>query len=233
VNYKFIFDYKDGVLYWKNTETRADYLSRHGTYYVRLPNKSTRPAANIVWEMHENTPERFLENITGNLLDYSIENLVPKGTKNIPDRKFLNDRFYYEEGSLYFRSSKLRVGAVSKEGYLRFSMAGRIFGIHQLVWIYHYDYLPKMLDHINGDKLDNRIENLRECTAMENAWNTPPKNSRGFPKGVCAGKHGGFQVKISCEGICKSYGTYQTLKEAKNVSEQVYKELHGEFCRNG
>lgn len=48
MNYSEILAYKDGVLYWKNTGKRADYLSKHGTYYIRLPNKSTRPAANIV-----------------------------------------------------------------------------------------------------------------------------------------------------------------------------------------
>ncbi len=43
---------------------------------------------------------------------------------------------------------------------------------HRLVWAYHHDVVPYLIDHINGNKADNRIENLRAATKTQNQQNT-------------------------------------------------------------
>lgn len=229
MNFHNILDYKEGKLFWKNTEIRADYLSRHGNFYVRLPNKSTKPCSKIVWAMFNRETSRRLEHLNGDITDYSIENLVQKGTDCV-NSEYIRSRFFYD-GTLRFISTKQPVGAISKEGYLRFSVAGRIFSVHQLVWLYFNDSLPEMIDHIDGDKLNNCIENLRECSVEENRWNVARRSGKTLPKGVYKGKSGGFQVRITHRSVCKSYGTFDSLEEATSVAEETYKKLHGRFHR--
>ena len=88
-------------------------------------------------------------------------------------------------------------------GYLMFrlSMNGKIyeFLFHRAIWAHCYGRLPTgQLDHVNGIKTDNRIENLREVTASENKQNVlyhwKPNKDTGVP-GVCSG-HKGYCTKM-------------------------------------
>lgn len=92
-----------------------------------------------------------------------------------------------------------------------------------------------VVDHINGDKLDNRIENLRMCTVSENARNavhTSKKDS--LPKGVY--KHPNpkrtkpYQVKFKWNCTTVSYGYYATVEEAAAAYLRGIELYHGEFA---
>lgn len=57
-------------------------------------------------------------------------------------------------------------------GYMRGSVAGKKLLAHRVIWAMHYDRWPdKQIDHVNRDRSDNRIENLREVDAAGNARN--------------------------------------------------------------
>lgn len=67
------------------------------------------------------------------------------------------------------------IGSVTVDGYYRSSKNL----VHRLVWLYFYGELPKgCIDHINGVRIDNRIDNLRIATKLQNSWNR--KNARGY-----------------------------------------------------
>src|SRR5690606_29052356 len=58
-------------------------------------------------------------------------------------------------------------------GYLRFSVDGKHYLAHRLAWLYVHGKWPSdQIDHINGDRSDNRIDNLRDVTHAENRRNT-------------------------------------------------------------
>ena len=79
-----------------------------------------------------------------------------------------------------------RVGTIIG-GYLKVMLDGRRYACHRLVWLYVYGVWPcGDLDHINGQKFDNRIANLREATRAENVACGPRRrdNTSG-EKGVC------------------------------------------------
>src|SRR5882672_2364605 len=77
--------------------------------------------------------------------------------------------------------------AGAKSGnYIRIGIKRRWYQAHRLAWLYVHGKWPLYwLDHANGDKLDNRLENLREATHSQNQMNSrrAKHNTSGF-KGV-------------------------------------------------
>jgi hypothetical protein len=90
-----------------------------------------------------------------------------------------------------------------------------------------------MADHINGNGLDNRRENLRDATPSQNCYNAPIRrdSSSGF-KGVSPCKQTGrWQVRISANGRNRRIGRYRTAEEAARAYDEAARNLHGLFAR--
>ena len=88
-------------------------------------------------------------------------------------------------------------------------------------------------DHINGNGIDNRRENLRPCTRSENHKNKVlyKSNATGF-KGVSLHKvTGRFQSSICVDGTQKYLGLYENAISAAHAYDEAAKQLHGEFAR--
>ncbi len=91
---------------------------------------------------------------------------------------------------------------------------------------------PKLqIDHINGDSLDDRASNLREVTAMQNAWNIKHMTKhQETPMGVRHLPCGGFQARITCNKTQITIGTFPTMDGAYLAYQQKRKELFGEYA---
>ena len=87
-----------------------------------------------------------------------------------------------------------------------------------------------VIDHINRNKLDNRLENLRVITQRENSYNrTKNSNSANKYKGVI--KRGDKYIAcISKDGIKKQIGGFETEEEAAKVYDMMAEEMFGEFA---
>ena len=88
-----------------------------------------------------------------------------------------------------------------------------------------------VVDHINGDSLDNRKSNLRLCTKRQNAQNMPPqsRNELGI-RGVYR-KDIRYVARIYIDGRNAYLGTFNTIEEAIEARLKAEKEIHGEFSR--
>ncbi len=104
--------------------------------------------------------------------------------------------------------------SVKNKPYARVSFNGKDVRIHHL--IVGMPEKGKMIDHFNGNSLDNRRCNLRHVTRSENGYNKPSKTGTRW---ITKQKNGRFQV---CVRI--GLGTYSTLEEAKNRVSQFLKE---------
>lgn len=92
----------------------------------------------------------------------------------------------------------------------------------------------KAVDHINGNKLDNRRANLRICTIAENTRNSAKSrnNKSGF-KGVCTAPRGKWRAQIYRDKKAFYLGTFRTPEEAHAAYCEAAKKLHGEFANFG
>jgi hypothetical protein len=153
----------------------------------------------------------------------------------------LRELMDYRDGSLYWKHSPRNgwegkpVGFKSKEGYLITRVNGKLCKVHRLVWLWHGNELPKMLDHINGVRHDNRIENLRPCLDAENARNRKldVKNSTGYANVVWNKANQNYNVQIRVDGKKKHIGAFDNVELAALVAEEARHKFFGEFARKG
>lgn len=119
-------------------------------------------------------------------------------------------------------------GRTHKNGYVDIGINGKKIAAHRLAWLYVKGQWPAEIDHINGDRADNRLANLRECTHAENCQNYPVKtsNTSGFP-GVSWHKGAKcWRATIVINRKQKSLGTFDTRLEAYQAYLAAKNELH-------
>ena len=116
-------------------------------------------------------------------------------------------------------------GGLSVRGYWQVKVLGKSYLAHRLIWLYTYGYFPENgLDHINRDKIDNRLSNLREVSRQCNARNTGniSSNTSGV-KGVYFDKE-----KDAWMAIVRVSGKAIKLGTTKDFVEAVALRLAGE-----
>lgn len=125
-------------------------------------------------------------------------------------------------------------GSIRKpKGYRYISVDWVKWPAHRLAFLYVHGYLPKMVDHINGKRDDNRISNLRAADPFGNSRNyrRKPKKS-GVPVGVRDTGHGTFSARVSFNKTQIHLGTFPSLSAASEVARATRKKLFGEFYRD-
>jgi hypothetical protein len=150
--------------------------------------------------------------------------------------------FEYRDGRLHHRTaSRVRkvgdsAGCINGTGYRRIGINGRYYTEHALVFLMFHGYVPKEIDHINGDRADNRIENLRSVTRSQNQYNKrPQRNASGYRGVTWHKKTGKWLVRVGLNNKNKSLGYYDDLELAALVAEEGRSVHYGQFayCAQG
>lgn len=117
-------------------------------------------------------------------------------------------------------------------GYCSVYLDGENYQAHRLVWMLAYGVLPNdlMIDHIDGDGFNNRLDNLRLCTNSQNQFNRDSNTSKKLPKGVYRWRRK-FKAEITIDGIRKYLGLFKTPEQASEAYQLAAQEFHGEFAR--
>jgi hypothetical protein len=150
--------------------------------------------------------------------------IEPEGNEKLPALMFLNETFLCDpdDGKLFWkirpdvhfaneasakRWNKRNSGkeAGSKDhGYRRVSIRRSFFYVHRIIWKMATEMEPDVIDHINGDGMDNRLNNLRSCSQKENCRN---------------------QNRLAESGVykCRDYGWYGQVPVGEKTISKLFK----------
>ena len=154
----------------------------------------------------------------------------------------LQKYFDCKDGELYWKETKAsnaiagqKAGYKRPDGYTRIFIENKAYLAHRIIFAMHHDYLPTQVDHINGDKSDNRIENLRPATHGQNQHNVGLRidNKSGI-KGVSWSKSNKkWKVSLYVNGKNMYFGHYFDIDYAKFVADAMRHKYHKEFANHG
>ena len=157
------------------------------------------------------------------------------------NKEILNELFTYNDGLLYWKkkvSDKVcvgsPVGSIKNDGYLRTKINRIDYSNHRIIFMMHHGYLPKILDHIDGNRLNNKIENLRAASPNENLYNSKKSviNTTG-KKGVSwIKKRQRYRVAVLVDKKYKFCGYFKDFELACLVSDEARSKFHKEFARH-
>ena len=154
------------------------------------------------------------------------QNLDPKNVQEI---------FEYRaaEGALYWRhrtrghAAGVLAGCKRRDGYQEVRFGGKSYLLHRLIWCHVYGQMPiAYIDHIDGDKSNNRVENLRDVSHTVNVQNSEKpagKLSAGVGK-----SYNKYFAQIQSNGERKYLGLFSTELEAAQAYQNARAVLHAE-----
>lgn len=153
---------------------------------------------------------------------------------------------YYDESSpsclrwnktIWSRATKNGVAGTLSEssGYWKVKIEGKIYSAHRIIWSLFNENLPTHIDHIDGNRNNNKITNLRQANIYENAQNAKKRidNSSGI-KGVSwYPRLQKWRVRISNNGHKMNLGYYEDLELAELVITEARNKFHKEYANHG
>jgi len=156
---------------------------------------------------------------------------------NMITQKQILNLFDYKDGYLYYKNTiskqycDIPVGYKIGNGYWQVNLNGEKLYLHRLVFLMHYGFLPKYVDHIDRNPLNNKIENLRAATQSQNMMNSiVRKNNLCGIKGVFYSEiRKKWVSKISIQGKSYWLGSFATKEDAGEAYKRKAKELHKDF----
>ena len=160
----------------------------------------------------------------------------------LPSLENLNKWFTLDEstGTLYWKEKKAywtkvgtEAGGIGSKGYKTVKFDGVSTRIHRIVYKMYYGVEPiGEIDHIDGNILNNKIDNLRLASRPQNRHNVKKNNNNtsGHKNVYWRQDSKKWRVMITAFGKVYHFGCYFDIEDAVSVAEKERKVLHGEFA---
>jgi HNH endonuclease len=174
---------------------------------------------------------RRVSALAASVLEYVMETLTQQRANELL-------AYCKESGSLTRKvslSRSVKVGDAAgfshpTKKYISLYIDGKRYKAHRVVWLMHHGEWPKQqLDHINGDKTDNRLENLRDVSCSVNAQNKRTvsiKNTSGL-LGVSWMKAANkYRAQLQVSGKPLYLGLFESKEAAHDAYLKAKRELH-------
>ena len=149
-------------------------------------------------------------------------------------QEHLNSLFIYKDAFLYRNNGKQACPTSKAKGYKLVTIKEKTYLEHRIIYIMKHGEAPEIIDHIDGNPLNNRIENLRPATKSQNLQNAKlnKKNTSGV-KGVFWAKQSKRWIACLEHSTKRHYvGCFKEISEAEKAIQEKRKELCKEFTRH-
>lgn len=251
---KSVLDYdpETGIFTWKRSQGKAKAGSQAGcnelfkgeprAWIIDVGaerHKAHRLA--ILWVTGRMPTNRIIH-LNGNKTDNRIENLfeVPTLDSEVDLTQDILKRLlsYNPENGMFTwlvsNSNRAPAGSlvdgISGDGYYRVRINSKPYRAHRLVWLYVYGKFPDGdIDHINGNTLDNRVENLRDVSKAGNQQNQRRAHKRNKTGHFGASEYmntGKYRARIRVDGVIHFLGLFDTPEEASQTYIEAKRRLH-------
>jgi len=149
--------------------------------------------------------------------------------------------FDYQDGFLVWKKSfgtiksGAQVKSVSNRGYVVVQVAKKRYLAHRIIWLLMYKQMPTMIDHIDGNKTNNKIENLREVDNTLNHWNEKKRSTnKSGHKGVWWHKQSErWEAACRVSGKQKTIGRFIRIQDAIKAVKTFREKEHGQYANHG
>jgi len=155
-------------------------------------------------------------------------------------KNILNEKFDYVDGNLIWKKAIRKdlngriAGTLHSKGYKAVFVCGKAYLLHRLIFLYHYGYMPLQVDHIDTNKANNTIENLRESSASQNRCNSHilRNNTSGYKNISWDKSRNKWSVTISLSNKTVFSKRFNDLNEAIFAANEARQKYHGVFARH-
>lgn len=136
--------------------------------------------------------------------------------------------FKYDENSpsCLVDSGGVARGYLRRDGYYVCTVSGKKYLAHRIVYAIHHAEVPPILDHINGNRSDNRISNLRAASSGENRQNVTRRGGRSIQGATWHKRAGKWQVFVDLNNKRIYCGLYTCLLDARAAYIRTKNSLH-------
>lgn len=148
------------------------------------------------------------------------------------NQQYLLDRFDYNPTTGVFKrkaTGHVYQTSNTKSGYIHLDCKGKTYTVHRLIWCMQTGEFPKgVIDHIDGNRLNNKWSNLRDVTHSENLHNRPKsKNNSSGIKGVSFDpKRGDWRGEVMINYVTHRTARYSTREKAELALEFLKQDLN-------
>jgi len=149
---------------------------------------------------------------------------------------FVKDSILYWGQDRNYNATKGSVaGCVNGQGRLQTIIKSRHYQNHRILFYIYHGYLPKFVDHIDGNPLNNSIENLRAASRAQNNHNAKlRKDNRLGIKGVSWDRSvNKYRARVRYKGRSHLAGLFKCKECARSAVERLRLNLHKEFSNDG
>jgi hypothetical protein len=153
--------------------------------------------------------------------------------------ELVHDLFEFKDGVLLWKNSKHKnrngkpCGGSSGNGYIRITIGEKQYFAHRIIYLMHHKHLPDVIDHVDGNTNNNRIENLRESNDSTNQMNSKisSSNTSGYRNVTWNKVRRLWSVYIKVNKKSIFVGNFKDIELAGLVATEARAKYHGAFAR--